>query len=295
MELLSPDGLTVESRTVASRVATFSIDVETDFGSGRTEALSQLGRAIDLLAELAVPWTAFVEGHFYESRRDVIALLDSHGVDLQLHCYDHSQPNDTPASLRRSAASYADRLGRRPAGYRAHTYRLTRPLFDVLIAEGFQWDSSLMRALAQGRNAHPRFRAGDYFVLDGRLVEFPISMWRGLPIAFNHTHLLLAKKAGQLAMSAIAGPPPLVVYNCHMTDLVRCRSLDFARRSATVKLLYRYLWSTHRGDTFAVLRQVVCDLRRRGYAFMTTSDLYRWVRPTLTAPSDITSPAIHRV
>jgi peptidoglycan/xylan/chitin deacetylase (PgdA/CDA1 family) len=274
MELLRGDGLSIEARSWPAPMALFSVDIETDFGCGRTEALEQLPRVIDAFSELGVPWTAFVEGQFFETLTPLVRRLVGAGVDVQLHCYDHSQPGDTPATLARSTAAYADLIGRRPAGYRAHTYRLTRALYDALLREGFRWDSSIMRAFAQGRNSDARFAVGDYLILDGRLVEFPIATWHGLPVAFNHTHVALLKRAGEAMMRGLFGTAPLVVYNAHMTDLVRCDSLRFARRTLGVRILYRYLWCTHRQDTLRILRRVIGDLRERGYAFSTTDDAY---------------------
>ena len=277
MRLLSADEITVEPRTFHAKAAAFSLDLETDFGTGRTEALLQLPRFVDLMAELDVPWTAFVEGQFFEHKRDIVGMLRARGVDLQLHCYDHGQPGDTPDALRRSVAAYADFMGRKPAGYRAHTYRLTRALFDTLVEEGFLWDSSIMRGFAQGRNPHPGVRQGDYLRLNGRLIEFPVATWRGLPIALNHTHVLLAKTPGEFILRAVSGPPPLVVYNFHMTDLVRCASLAAAVRTPAVKMLYRYLWSTHGRDTFPIVRRFVRYLRGRGYRVGTMSQLHEQV------------------
>ncbi len=273
--LLTPAGLSVRAMDLSRPVALFSLDTETDYGTGRTEALDQVDRFADLMAELEVPWTAFVEGQFFERRQALCRGLEARGVDVQVHCYDHADPGDTPASLERSAAAFSDCMGRRPAGYRAHTYRLTRPLLDTLVREGFRWDSSLMRALAQGANRHPGFRRGDYLVFDDRLHEFPVGTWRGVPVPFNHTHLLLAKRPGEAVLRALFGPTRLVTYNFHMTDLVRCDSLSAAQRSPVVRLLYRYLWSLHGGDTFAVVRRVIGYLRRLGYEFRTTDGLYR--------------------
>lgn len=275
MELLDPRRVGVEARTLAERIATFSIDVESDYGTGRTEALSQLDRFLDLLAELEVPLTAFVEGQFFENRQDVCRLLLDAGVDVQLHCYDHARPGDTPDDLRRGAAAFADFCGRPPAGYRAHTYRLTNELFDTLLDEGFLWDSSVMRAVAQGRNTHPDFKQGDYFVLADRLLEFPVGTWRGIPIPFNHSYRLLMKSPAEAVLRAIAGPDRFIAYNVHMTDLVRCDSLRSAERSPTSRFLHRYMWSTHGADTFASFRGAVRYLSGRGYRFEQTDGLYR--------------------
>jgi hypothetical protein len=278
MQLLNPDLVRIEPRTLGENIATFSLDVETDYATGRDEALSQIERFIDLMAELRVPWTAFVEGRFFETRRPLCRLLLDRGVDVQLHCYDHAEPGDTPAALERSAEVYADFCGRKPEGYRAHTYRLTQPVFETLRRLGFRWDSSLMRAYAQGGNRHPKLLQGDYLILDGQLHEFPIATWKGLPVALNHTHMLLAKSPGELVLRSLFGPTRLVTYNFHMTDLVRCSSLFAAKRTPTVRLLHRYLWSTHSGDTFGVVRRFVRFLRARQYDFVSTSGLFERVR-----------------
>ena len=280
--MLDPRRVGIEPRRLDERVATLSIDVETDFGSGRVEALSKIDRFLDLMGALGVPVTAFVEGQFFENRRALCRLLLDRGADVQLHCYDHGLPGDTPESLRRGAAAYADLVGRPPRGYRAHTYRLTEELFETLVEAGFRWDSSVMTAFAQGRNPHPEFKRGDYFLLGGRLVEFPIGTWGRLPIALNHTHRLLVKRPAEAVLRAAFGPSRLVAYNVHMTDLVRCDSLRSAARSPLVRLLYRYLWCTQGGDTFKSLTGLVEYLRRLGFAFRTTDDLHR--RVTSTAP-----------
>jgi hypothetical protein len=272
--LLDPDRTTVEARTLSTRVALLSIDVETDHGTGRDDALSQIDRLLDLLAEIDVPLTAFVEGQFFEHRRPICRLLCDRGVDVQLHCYDHSEPGDTPASLRRGADALADFCGRPAGGYRAHTYRLTHELFETLLALGFQWDSSLMRGFGQGRNRHRRFRQGDYFVLGGQLFEFPVATWRGTLLPLTHAYRLLLKKPAEAALWAVSGPGLLVAYNVHMTDLVRSDSLRYSKMDPVFRLLHRYLWATHHDDTFASLASLLTRLRGHGHEFLTTQALY---------------------
>lgn len=279
MELLDPRDIDVEPRTLDERVATFSIDIETDYGTGRTEALSQTDRFLDLVAALDVPLTAFVEGQFFENRRELCRLLLDRGVDVQLHCFDHSLPGDTAEMLRRGAAAYSDFCGHPPRGYRAHTYRLTTELYETLVELDFRWDSSLMTALAQGRNTHPEFQEGDYFVLDGCLMVFPMGRWRVVPIAFNHSYRLLLKSPGEAIFRTAFGPRRFVAYNVHMTDLVRNDSLASAKRSPVSRLLHRYLWSTHGSDTFGSFRSAVKYLRRLGYRFEATDDLCRRLTP----------------
>jgi peptidoglycan/xylan/chitin deacetylase (PgdA/CDA1 family) len=275
--LLDPERTTVEARTIDRPVALLSVDVETDYGSGLDEALSRADRLLDVVARLDVPLTAFVEGQFFERRRPLCRMLLDAGVDVQLHCYDHAAPGDTPASLRRGALALEDFCGRRAAGYRAHTYRLTHELYETLLELGFRWDSSLMRGVGQGRNRHRVFRKGDYFLLGGRLFEFPVATWRGTPLPLNHAYRLLLKAPAEAALWAVSGPGPLVAYNMHMIDLVRCRSLQHAQRSALSRLLHRFMWATQGRDTLGALESFVTRLRGFGYEFMATHALYERV------------------
>jgi len=276
--LLDADYVTVDARRVDRPVALLSVDLETDYGSGLDEALSRTDRLLSFLARLGLPLTAFVEGQFFERRKPLCRMLLEAGVDVQLHCYDHGEPGDTPASLCRSARAYEDLCGRPHAGYRAHTYRLTHELYDTLIDLGFHWDSSLMRDFGQGRNRHPGFRSGDYFVLGGRLVEFPVATWRGIPLPLNHPYRLLIRAPADALLWATAGCGPLVAYNFHMTDLVRCGSMAHAARSASSRLLHRYMWAARGPDTFAVIDVFVRRLRASGYGFLATHELYRMIQ-----------------
>jgi peptidoglycan/xylan/chitin deacetylase (PgdA/CDA1 family) len=275
--LLNADSITIEPKAFPGRAALFSIDVESDYGSGRWEALSRIDRYLDLAASLDVPLTAFVEGQFFETRRKLCRLLSARGLDVQLHCYDHSRPGDTAAELRRSVQAYEDVIQKSPRGYRAHTYRLTDALLTGLIGHGFAWDSSLMRAFGQGRNRDPRFQAGDYLVLDGRLVEFPLATWGAVPVPLNHAYRLLLKTPVETLLRTLTRLGALVAYNVHMTDLVRCSSLRVADRGPLSRLLHRYSWCTQGDDTFESFRGIVGYLRGSGFEFLTTDDAYRRV------------------
>lgn len=273
--LVSSDDVRVVPHTLPSRVALLSMDLETDYGTGRTDALDQLARFLDVLDELELPLTAFVEGQLFERRPHLCALLAGRGVDVQLHVYDHATTGDSPDSLHRGADAFSAFMGRPPDGYRAHTCRLTPALVEALVALGFKWDSSVMRAYALGHNGHPCFRSGDYFTLGDRLIEFPVGRWRGVNLPFNHPYSLLAGRAGGQILRQVCGPADhLVAYNIHMTDLLRVRALEEAPYGGLFRLLQRWMWLGHGRDTFAFFRQMMGDLRARGFAFETTNGLY---------------------
>ncbi len=277
--LVSSDHVRVVPHTLSSRVALLSMDLETDYGTGRSDALDQLAWFLDVLDELELPLTVFVEGQLFERRPHLCALLAGRGVDVQLHVYDHATTGDSPDSLRRGVEAFAAFMGRPPDGYRAHTCRLTPELFDALVTLGFKWDSSLMRAYALGHNGHPSFERGDYFTMGDGLVEFPVGRWRGVNLPLNHPYTLLTGRAGSQMLRRVCGPADhLVAYNIHMTDLLRVPALDEAPYGALFRWLQRWMWLGHGRDTVAFFRQMMGDLRARGFTFETTNGLYRRLR-----------------
>jgi peptidoglycan/xylan/chitin deacetylase (PgdA/CDA1 family) len=110
MQLIRPDDVVPSPHALERKTALNTLDVETDFGSRQCTALSRLEQVLDLMAELDIPLTAFIEGRLFESRCDICALLMARGVDIQLHYYDHGTFGDTPEPLRRSIEAYVEFL-----------------------------------------------------------------------------------------------------------------------------------------------------------------------------------------
>lgn len=276
--LVSSDHVPVSPRTLDHPTALLSMDIETDYGTGRVDALSQLSRFLDLIGELGLPLTAFVEGQLFERAPHVCGLLAERGADVQLHVYDHATTGDSADSLRRGAEAFTAFMGAPPEGYRAHTCRLTPALYDTLVELGFKWDSSVMRAYALGHNGHRCFRDGDYFVMGDGLLEFPVGMWRGVKLPLNQPYTLLAGSAGGRVLRSLCGPAGrLVAYNVHMTDLLRSPALAAAPYGTLFEVMQRWMWLGHDGDTFSFFRQMCDYLRERGFRFMTTTALHRQI------------------
>ena len=84
LPLVTSDHVAVHPRTLDTPPALLSIDVETDFGTGRTDALAELPRFLDFVGERQLPLTAFVEGQLFERHPHLCAHLVKHGVDVQL-------------------------------------------------------------------------------------------------------------------------------------------------------------------------------------------------------------------
>ncbi|MDR6950980.1 peptidoglycan/xylan/chitin deacetylase (PgdA/CDA1 family) [Ancylobacter sp. 3268] len=126
-------------------------------------------RLADMFARAGVPLTAFVPGWVIETYPAAIETLLKAGAEIGHHGHFHEWPSkqtrdDELATLRRGSEAIERFCGAKPKGYRAPYYGLSRATFDLLIEEGFSYDSSLFAddvpiLLDNGR---------------GRLIELPV-------------------------------------------------------------------------------------------------------------------------
>ena len=159
------------------RYAAFTVDVDRDINeprSGQLEGCSRgyptprfsstlRGTALlaDLLNELGIKGTFFLEGEMAErcGKGELYALL--HGQEIASHGYAHEDLTGTStgiipsidwldAIVGRSLAAIEDAFGRRPAGFRAPYQHFDGTVASVLARRGLVYDSSLF-ADAPGR------------------------------------------------------------------------------------------------------------------------------------------------
>jgi polysaccharide deacetylase family protein (PEP-CTERM system associated) len=147
---------------------------------------------LDLLARRGVRATFFVLGSVAESRPHLVRRAAEAGHEIASHGYDHElvyrqTPDAFREDVRRAKGILEDLTGRPVLGYRAPNYsigRAQRWAYDVLLEEGFRYDSSIYPIFHDryGDASAPRFR---YEVCrrDGRaLIEFPIGTARMLGV-----------------------------------------------------------------------------------------------------------------
>ena len=264
---------------ISQASAVLSLDLETDYASGKTDGLKGIEALTALLEKNQVKATVFVEGSLIERSPDLVRNMDSGPFDLQLHCRDHQKPGDTPESIQDSARLYRDLLGRDPLGYRADTYRINPELLNALKNSGFKWDSSILpAAFGYGANTDKRWRAhgGYYWAEQYGLFEFPVAAMRRPSIPVTHAYYCLLHSAFAHHLLRFAHIPRLFVYDMHMVDLVNCtKNLDGARVPSSAKKIYKLLWKRNKQDTFNHLQTLINTLQTRGYLFTTLSELYK--------------------
>jgi polysaccharide deacetylase family protein (PEP-CTERM system associated) len=153
-------------------------------------------RLLDLFADTGVRATFFVLGWVAERHPDLVRAIVGGGHELASHGFAHRLVYDlTPAQfrddVRRSKMVLESAGGVEVRGYRAPSYSITpRSLWaiDILIEEGFSWDSSIF-PIHHDRYGIPVSPRHPY-VLErehGRLIEVPGSTVRvgsfNLPVA----------------------------------------------------------------------------------------------------------------
>ncbi len=115
----------------------------------RVEA--QVDRLLDLFDAHQARATFFVLGWVAERHGALVRRIAARGHELASHGHGHVRlheldPETFRADLRRSRAAIEDAAGEAVHGYRAPTWSITPATawaFDVLIEEGFAWDSSV--------------------------------------------------------------------------------------------------------------------------------------------------------
>jgi peptidoglycan-N-acetylglucosamine deacetylase len=147
---------------------------------GATAAL----RILDFLKTRAIKATWFIPGFTIESWPRECGAVVSGGHEVAHHSWAHIPPasqtrEEEEADLVRANEAIARLSGRKARGYRSPSWDLSDHTIELLLAHGFQYDSSLM-----GADYLPyRVRRGDVAKLgepfrfgeQTRLIEMPIS------------------------------------------------------------------------------------------------------------------------
>jgi polysaccharide deacetylase family protein (PEP-CTERM system associated) len=161
----------------------------------RGNALERQTAAIfELLDELGAKATFFVLGLTAERYPDLVRAIAAAGHDLACHGYEHrrvpTQSRDEfKADVERCAELVEWLSGKRPVGYRAPAFSITRETpwaYDVLAELGFRYDSSQYDSPRIRQRIGGVPRTPYRLELDeGREIwEYPVTVWpvRGRPV-----------------------------------------------------------------------------------------------------------------
>lgn len=141
-----------------------------------------MDRLLSVMAERSIRGTFFTVGWVAERQPAMMRRLVAEGHEVASHTYDHVRiTHQTPAafreSVRRTKRLIEDQTGSEVWGFRAPSFSIVPGMewaLDILIEEGYRYDSSLFPVSRRGYGypGAPR----DPYWLDrpsGRLAEFP--------------------------------------------------------------------------------------------------------------------------
>ena len=176
----------------------FTVDVEEYFQAkalesvvGRYEWLSRPSRvagSIDALLEIldrhAVRGTFFVLGWLAKHRPEVVVAIAAAGHEVASHGFAHEcvtslDPHSFREDVRSAKQILEDLVGTEVAGYRAPNFSIVPGgewAFDVLLEEGYRYDSSLFPIRRRGYG-YPHAQRAPHVIQrpSGGLAEFPLA------------------------------------------------------------------------------------------------------------------------
>lgn len=147
---------------------------------------------LELLEKHHYKATFFVLGYIAQRHPELILKIHQQGHEIASHGYAHQRlmqmnPENFREDLRKSVRILEEVVGVRPKGYRAPEWTLVPETFwalDILIEEGFVYDSSMMPLSMMGDR---RLKAYPHLIQreKGTLLEFPATtmrcLWESLP------------------------------------------------------------------------------------------------------------------
>ncbi len=235
-------------------------------------------RLLHLLSARGIRSTWFIPGYTIETYPRECEEVVAAGHEVGHHGWSHTPPaslskDEEAAELARGNAAIEGLSGRRARGYRSPSWDLSPHTVDLLLAQGFVYDSSMM-----GDDYTPyRVRRGDRCDPDGpyqfgeatALVEMPIS-WA----TDDYPHFEFVRAPGSILQGLHA---PETVMACwrdefrYMQETADWGVLTYTCHPFVIGRGYRMLW----------FQRFVDDLAAAGAVFLTLEDAAAEARLTV--------------
>lgn len=106
-------------------------------------------RILEVFRHFGMKQTFFVPAWCIENYPEMTENILRDGHEIGHHGYIHEHPNELDREqeeywLTRAIEVFERRVGKRPVGYRAPSYKFSRNTLDLLLGHGFRYDASLM-------------------------------------------------------------------------------------------------------------------------------------------------------
>jgi peptidoglycan/xylan/chitin deacetylase (PgdA/CDA1 family) len=258
------------------RVACLTMDVEQDYGDlldePTYEGLEHIPEFVNFFKERNVPLTCFVQGSLLETHPDKIEQLFALGVEIELHSYSHRVARDGNAKyeIERGKEAYLKFFSKAPMGYRAPVGIISEQDYEILAANGFKFDSSILPSLRPGAFNHLRKPTKPYLISSCGIAEFPLTVFSPvvrIPVVLSYIKLL---GKPYLHLLKTFNLPSFVVFCFHLHDLFE---LDSANRipleefSPLHRLVFKRIYQKGTSNGLALLDKLITVFQQKGYLF----------------------------
>jgi polysaccharide deacetylase family protein (PEP-CTERM system associated) len=222
-------------------------------------------RVLALLSRFGVRATFFALGKVCEKFPRLLPTIASAGHEVASHGYGHEllyriTPEQFEEDLQRSIEIIETQVGRRPKGYRAPAFSITRDTLwagPIMVKLGIEYSSSIF-PIAGRRYGIPDAQRFPHRWEGCELIEFPLSTFRRLgrnfPVSGGGYIRLLPKPVLRWAVREINGQgQPMVVY-LHPYELAVNELNELKRRGWHISWKAYLMQSLFRGCVQGRLR-----------------------------------------
>ena len=260
---------------VREKLACITLDFELDYGGrvGRfgiyEDDSGQLRELGELYRSLSIPVSAFVQTSLLEDYPGSLECVQSLADDFHSHSHTHNmQVFDSREEIAACTETFERFFGHRPLGYRGPQGMLYDGDTDLLVEHGYKFSASVFPTYRPGRfdnrgSPLTPFRYGN------GLVEMPFGAIPAVRFVVSLSHLKLLGWTGNRLLMGLFGLPPVLVVDTHLHDYI-INEQSFAK----LPTKYRWAYSRNKRKGKPYLTAFVAFLRRKGYRFVTMTEIH---------------------
>lgn len=251
-----------------------TLDLECDFGTALAEnsygALDHIDHLVSVIEQFQVPLTCFVQTEVLDEQPAAVESLIESTAETEFHPHSHTHRKRTAVNVRNeietSRKRYQEFFGRDPTGYRFPNGNIRASDYMLLETNGFLFDASIFPSWRPGYFSNSDALTQPCHNLAHNLVEIPFTVFSNrlrIPTSLSYCRLLGRPYSALL----FRRPPPAIVFNIHMHDLVNPPAFGDLERH------YQYVYSRNQPG-MAMFKDVLKHFSQADYKMGTLSDLY---------------------
>jgi peptidoglycan/xylan/chitin deacetylase (PgdA/CDA1 family) len=255
-----------------------TVDFECDFGTALNEncyeSIQEVESLISPLEQFDIPLTCFLQTEVLEEEPQTVKRLQNADIPVSFHPHSHTHTPRSKISvadeIEESTERYLEFFGRQPTGYRFPNGNIRDEDYEMLAANGYQFDASVFPSWRPGYFNNTRVETAPTYQAAHDIVELPFTVYSDIvriPTALSYCQVLGRPYTTLLERF----PPSVMVFNVHMHDLVE---------PSTIRKLparYRAIYSRN-ADGSELFESILAALNQGGYSFDQLDDAHQALR-----------------